>query len=422
MKKLARRATHYFADRLSRKKHVSSAAKPRRSLFTPLELLDDRIVPAVINVNSTADLLTPPPGRRGRRHLCQWHAAQRVEQLHHQQHRPQWGREHRARDDRHRRRGLVGHQSHDQFRQNREQRGANGGGVDAPATFTGSLTLLADTIEHNFATVGGGVFFVATPGSTFSVENTIIAANIANTGPDAANDQIFSTNLNGQNEVPPNNSAGTGTGTLALTPDTAMITANSTFTGLGSNATAAQFQIAPAGQNGPIALDANGNNIAFTTVPAATKGVLGPQTFDVTPSFVTSLLAGNVYENILSTGLPNGEIRGQFNAAPTGAFTDLGGNLIGVGGTGGGNLGFTAPNTRTGTLANPLSPGLTLGNGQLSAVTSGTSSVVFSISPAGFIYRADANGAVKIGDGGKQLSASTDASGPQSVRRHGTAS
>jgi hypothetical protein len=64
---------------------------------------------------------------------------------------------------------------------------ANGGGIEAPATtFTGSLTLADDTINGNFATNGGGVFWGGTTGS-FALQNTIVAGNFAGTGPDADN-------------------------------------------------------------------------------------------------------------------------------------------------------------------------------------------------------------------------------------------
>jgi hypothetical protein len=64
--------------------------------------------------------------------------------------------------------------------------GVNGGGIDAPAGFTGSVSLLNDTINANVAANGGGVFWVETSG-TFAVQNTIIAQNFATTGPDAHN-------------------------------------------------------------------------------------------------------------------------------------------------------------------------------------------------------------------------------------------
>ena len=68
--------------------------------------------------------------------------------------------------------------------------GANGGGIDAPATFTGDLLLLNDTINNNFASNGGGIFWAGTAGSAIKVQNTIIAKNFVSNGgvgPDANN-------------------------------------------------------------------------------------------------------------------------------------------------------------------------------------------------------------------------------------------
>src|SRR5262249_57810202 len=49
--------------------------------------------------------------------------------------------------------------------------GANGGGINAPADFRGAVALLNVTINANFATNGGGVFWAGTAGSTFTVQN-----------------------------------------------------------------------------------------------------------------------------------------------------------------------------------------------------------------------------------------------------------
>jgi predicted outer membrane repeat protein len=66
--------------------------------------------------------------------------------------------------------------------------GSNGGGIDAPATFTGTLALLNATINGNSADNGGGIFWAGTAGSAVTVQNTIIAKNTATTaGPDANN-------------------------------------------------------------------------------------------------------------------------------------------------------------------------------------------------------------------------------------------
>jgi len=65
--------------------------------------------------------------------------------------------------------------------------GANGGGIDAPAAFTGTLEFLNDSLNGNLAADGGGVFYAGTAGSMVDIGNTIIAGNRASTGPDANN-------------------------------------------------------------------------------------------------------------------------------------------------------------------------------------------------------------------------------------------
>jgi predicted outer membrane repeat protein len=60
----------------------------------------------------------------------------------------------------------------------------NGGGVDVVA---GSLALVNDTLNANFALNGGGIFWTGTTGSSVTVQNTIVAHNMASTGPDANN-------------------------------------------------------------------------------------------------------------------------------------------------------------------------------------------------------------------------------------------
>jgi CSLREA domain-containing protein len=60
--------------------------------------------------------------------------------------------------------------------------GTSGGGIDAGTGFTGQVALLNDTTNANYATNGGGVFWADTAGSTFSVQNTIIAQNFIEAG------------------------------------------------------------------------------------------------------------------------------------------------------------------------------------------------------------------------------------------------
>jgi predicted outer membrane repeat protein len=233
--------------------------------------------------------------------------------------------------------------------------GTDGGGIAADSGFTGDLLLQNDTINANFAGVGGGIFWAATAGSNFGLRNTIVANNFGLVGPDAAANLVFTATLSGAQQVPPVNSPGTGTATLVLSPDQTMLTYAVSFANLVGTPTEIHLHNAPAGQNGPVATDANGDNLELMNLPQATTGMAGPQTFTVTPAFVAQLLAGNIYSNIHTTSFTGGEIRGQF-ALTNGTFTDLGGNLIGVSGPGSGNTGFTNASTQTGTPDNPLDP------------------------------------------------------------------
>jgi hypothetical protein len=94
--------------------------------------------------------------------------------------------------------------------------GANGGGIDAPAAFTGDVFLLNDTINLNFASNGGGVFWAGTEGSIFKLQNTIIAKNFVSNGgagPDANNPAGTFTD-NGGNLI---GIAGAGSGNTGFT-------------------------------------------------------------------------------------------------------------------------------------------------------------------------------------------------------------
>jgi hypothetical protein len=165
---------------------------------------------------------------------------------------------------------------------------------------------------------------------------------------DATADLVFTAALAGTQQVPPNDSPATGSALLMLSPDQTSLSFAITFANLESPPMAAHLHNAPAGQNGPVVADAEG----------------APQTFTVNDMFVSQLLQGNIYANIHTASFPEGEIRGQF-ALANGAFADLGGNLVGIGGPGSGNLGFTNPATQTGTMDSPLDPllGLLQNNG-----------------------------------------------------------
>jgi hypothetical protein len=85
-----------------------------------------------------------------------------------------------------------------------------------------------------------------------------------------------------------------------------------TWSGLSSNVTAAHIHNAAAGQNGPVAKDANGNLIAFTVPPTPNLfGSIGVETFVLSQSDVQQLEEGNYYINIHTTNFTEGEVRGQ---------------------------------------------------------------------------------------------------------------
>jgi hypothetical protein len=140
--------------------------------------------------------------------------------------------------------------------------------------------------------------------STFSLLLLIILAG----SPMLSRAQVihFSRTYSGANEVPANTS--TATGTITGTYDTVsnVISYSITFSGLGSNSTAAHFH-GPAfpGSNAPVAF-------AHPGFPAGvTSGSLATTTNTLTQAQEADLLSGKWYSNIHSANLPGGEIRAQ---------------------------------------------------------------------------------------------------------------
>lgn len=116
--------------------------------------------------------------------------------------------------------------------------------------------------------------------------------------------------LNGANEVPPNGSAGTGTGTVFTSADGSTLTVDLSFSGLGTNATAAHIHgPAAAGTNGPIVFGLAG-------VPNGTAGSIPQQTFNLNATQRQQFQEGLFYFNVHTTGFSGGEIRGQITPGP----------------------------------------------------------------------------------------------------------
>jgi hypothetical protein len=104
--------------------------------------------------------------------------------------------------------------------------------------------------------------------------------------------------LKSSEEVPPNNSAGTGTADITLDTDANKVTWTITSEGLTGDATAAHF-------HGPAKVGENAGPIVDITANMMSGSA------DVTPEQLTMIREGNTYVNIHTAQYPDGEIRGQ---------------------------------------------------------------------------------------------------------------
>jgi hypothetical protein len=115
-----------------------------------------------------------------------------------------------------------------------------------------------------------------------------------------SNTVAFKGSLSGANEVPPKQTAGTGTFEVTLNKDNYQLHYHVVYSGLSGPATAAHF-------HGPAAAGSN----AGVVLPF--KGYTSPIDGDatLTPAQAADLLAGLWYINVHTAANPGGEIRGQ---------------------------------------------------------------------------------------------------------------
>ncbi len=104
--------------------------------------------------------------------------------------------------------------------------------------------------------------------------------------------------LSGSQEVPPVTTSATGSGTVTVAPDMSL---KVNITTSGINATAAHIHLAPAGQNGPVAVPFVKNGNSWSVAPTA----------KLTEAQYAAFKAGNLYVNVHSAAHPGGEIRAQ---------------------------------------------------------------------------------------------------------------
>ena len=110
----------------------------------------------------------------------------------------------------------------------------------------------------------------------------------------------FGATLSGAAEVPPTNSAGTGTLVATLNKGSSVLNWRLNFSGLTGPAVAAHF-------HGPALPGANAGVVV--PIPLAMTPAEGQAT--LTPAQVADLTAGKWYVNVHTAAHPGGEIRGQ---------------------------------------------------------------------------------------------------------------
>lgn len=121
--------------------------------------------------------------------------------------------------------------------------------------------------------------------------------------PMGGNDPTFSATLSGAAEVPPVQTAGTGTLEARFDKETQLLRWKLTYSGLSGPITAAHF-------HGPATAGINAG-VALPLKPPITGSVQGEAT--LTPVQTADLMAGKWYINLHTAAHPSGEIRGQVN-------------------------------------------------------------------------------------------------------------
>lgn len=114
----------------------------------------------------------------------------------------------------------------------------------------------------------------------------------------------WAVSLSGAQEVPPNSSAGKGSGDIAVMPDG---TVSGSIAVSGMTPTAAHIHDGASGVNGPVIIKLDRTANGFS-VPAGAK---------LSDEQLAKFKAGNTYVNVHSDAFPPGEIRGQLTAPAT---------------------------------------------------------------------------------------------------------
>jgi len=127
-----------------------------------------------------------------------------------------------------------------------------------------------------------------------------IALQLAFNTPSQAETVKFKADLKGSSEVPPNQSAGSGTVTASYDSATKVLTWDGSYSGLSGPATAAHF-------HGP----ADPGKNAGVAVPIAPAASPLHGTATLTDAQASDLMAGRWYVNVHTEANKGGELRGQ---------------------------------------------------------------------------------------------------------------
>ncbi len=138
----------------------------------------------------------------------------------------------------------------------------------------------------------------------FCVGSAAGAALLASASPSYAAAVTFKADLKGSSEVPPNQTAGTGSVTVTFDPATKELTWSGNYSGMTGPVTAAHI-------HGPAEPGKNAGVVMWIS----TKGQPFPSSFKgsatLTDAQASELMSGQYYINIHTAANPGGEIRGQ---------------------------------------------------------------------------------------------------------------
>jgi hypothetical protein len=121
-------------------------------------------------------------------------------------------------------------------------------------------------------------------------------------GQSFAEQMKFKADLKGASEVPPTDSAGTGSADVTVDTASKKLSWTVTSSGLSGDATAAHF-------HGPAAVGENADPVIDISASVARGSA------DITDQQLADLQAGKLYLNIHTQKFPDGEIRGQVEKA-----------------------------------------------------------------------------------------------------------